>query len=256
MTYNTAMSAFGSMFPPRTRNGTNPAHWPRYCRVHAPALNDTAAPAHASHGFEPDNQLGEITSMKWADGRPTWSLLSHSVDLGPSQTASVVSNAIDAWRAATDGALDPIQLTENLASADIIIQFKTEKDEPTFHQHPQIIGDAYYPGARSSEHLPNFITFNDSYYFVTPESDLAGKVPPRSSLHNDEYQNLKTMILRNVCMHEFGHAIGLPHSKDCPSCVMAPYYNGVLDLDGNDIARVRAIYCPPSSEKSPQAPPS
>lgn len=239
------------------RNFADQRDFPRYCIVHAPELHDTAAPAHASHGFEPDGTLGEIAPFSWADGDPTYSIISSSADLGPDLTRKIIQDAVDAWRAATDGALDP-QFTEvNPTAADIVFRFQSEKHNADFHKKPQIIGYAYFPGVREQEDRTNYITFNDSYFYVDQHDPLAGKVVPREKLHDDEYINAKSIILRNVCMHEFGHAIGLPHAKDCPQCVMAPFYNGALDLDGNDIARARAIYHEnpdPYKGRSAQAP--
>ena len=236
------------------RSRLNPAHWPRYCARHAPELFDTAVPTDASHGFDPDGGLGEIAPLKWKDGKPSYSILSHSVDLGAAETEAIIKNAVGAWRDATDGALDPCYETRRPHNADIQFRFETERDNEQFHKHPQIIGYAYFPGAEASQHVTNYITFNDSYFYVEKDSALVGKVPGLSRLHDDEYEHFKTIILRNVCMHEFGHAIGLPHAKDDPKAVMAPFYNGQIDLQASDIERARAIYGGLPPGRSPYAP--
>lgn len=200
------------------------------------------APADASHGFDPDGQLGQIASMKWKSGSPSWSLLSASNDLGLEHSYTIVRKAIEKWSKATLGVLHPVEREVGRDQADIIFRFQTEQDNPTFHKHPQIIGYAYFPGARKTEHMPNYITFNDSYHFVAANDLEVGKVPPKDQLHPDEYLGAKAMTLLNVAMHELGHAIGLPHAKDDPKAVMAPYYNGVTELAASDVERARALY--------------
>ena len=240
--------------PVPLRDRLNPEHWPRYCYRHAPELHDTIAPTDASHGFDPDGELGEIAPLKWKDGKPSYSILSSSVDLGPEKTEAIIKAAVAAWRDATDGSLDPCYETRRPHNADIQFRFETEKFNDEFHKRPQTIGYAYFPGARESEHATNYITFNDSYFYVAKDSPLVGQVPGVGELHNDEYEHFKTIILRNVCMHEFGHAIGLPHAKDDPKAVMAPYYNGQIDLQASDIERARAIYGGLPPGRSPYAP--
>lgn len=53
------------------------------------------------------------------------------------------------------------------------------------------------------------------------------------------------VCLLNVACHEFGHMLGLDHSR-CPRALMAPFYNESVDCPQpvDDIERVQALYGP------------
>jgi predicted Zn-dependent protease len=44
-----------------------------------------------------------------------------------------------------------------------------------------------------------------------------------------------------TCLHEIGHALGLPHEDDEES-VMYPAYKGVHELSDADVKRIRKLY--------------
>jgi len=53
------------------------------------------------------------------------------------------------------------------------------------------------------------------------------------------------ILMYNVAVHEFGHLLGLTHSK-VSSAIMAPYYNPVITRpqENDDISRARKLYGP------------
>lgn len=71
--------------------------------------------------------------------------------------------------------------------------------------------------------------------------------------------NQRGILMMNVACHEFGHLLGLDHSK-VNSALMAPYYNVNIGgpQDNDDVPRIQARYGPPNAAPPvpPTAPPS
>lgn len=61
-------------------------------------------------------------------------------------------------------------------------------------------------------------------------------------------------FFRVVVLHELGHALGLEHSNDPKACMYPAARDDVLDLGGDDLPRIRALY-PGAGAKPPSAPP-
>ena len=66
------------------------------------------------------------------------------------------------------------------------------------------------------------------------------------------------VLLLNVACHEFGHLLGLEHSRN-PKALMAPYYSPAISVPqaDDDIPRIRALYGPagPAAPQPPTSPP-
>lgn len=66
------------------------------------------------------------------------------------------------------------------------------------------------------------------------------------------------ILMENVACHEFGHLLGLDHSR-VSSALMAPYYNPNIPkpVDNDDVRRIVALYGRPATPAPPPpAPPS
>lgn len=74
-------------------------------------------------------------------------------------------------------------------------------------------------------------------YFPIP----VNKDPIAGDVCFDTAENWNSNYLYEVALHEIGHSLGLPHSKD-NSAVMAPYYDGSDELTWDDIDRIRKVY--------------
>lgn len=106
---------------------------------------------------------------------------------------------------------------------------------PPSHGHPQVFGantlaHAFFPP-------PNFTTaagdvhFNDDFLWAL--SGAAGGGSPYD--------------LGTVMLHELGHSLGLAHQPTSIDAVMNPIYAGPRGLSADDIAGIRALYCPASA---------
>ena len=89
---------------------------------------------------------------------------------------------------------------------------------------------------------------NDRNNFDGPGNKLGhGFFPPDGRIHFDEdeiwtYNEIESIDLYTVALHEYGHSLGLTHS-DNKSAVMYPYYEGIRRLlDPEDVFRIQQLY--------------
>lgn len=79
-------------------------------------------------------------------------------------------------------------------------------------------------------------------YSGFPGTDLQGHVKLNDNL-NWGWQSVNfSYNVNNTLTHEFGHAIGMEHTPECPRCIMYPVYNGVTELGTDDIIQVTTAY--------------
>ena len=151
----------------------------------------------------------------------------------------IILNSLKAWTSVCG-----VTFAKTAKTPDIPIRFQTEKQNKTFHEKPQVLGYAYFPGPG----IGGDVTINDSYHWGD-----GAELPTGFRYASDEYMTHKSYVLQNVLTHELGHAIGLHHAHACPACIMNWSYNGQLIPQADDVRRAQALYgkpikAPPSPE--------
>lgn len=157
----------------------------------------------------------------WDHSRVTYRIANCPSSLNCKLARKAVRSAAKQW----DSASETLTLTEVLIEGDIVLSWT--KDAPQYFAYPQFWG---YPGAVIAVGgYPPYgkIVFDDAENWVV-DSDLAA-FP--IEVH-----------LPSATLHEFGHALGLPHSDD-PAAVMSASCCGVRDrLTQDDVAALQALY--------------
>ena len=162
-----------------------------------------------------------IQGSKWPKKSITYSILSYPTNRGISRNdvKQKIRQAFDMWEKAS-----PLRFQETSSgSADIKIKFAKydHGDKNPFDGEGGVLAHAYYPRFGGDAH------FDDSEQW--------------SVIPNNGIQVLNTLT------HEFGHSLGLSHSR-VPGSIMAPFYKGwdtKLQLNQDDKKGIQALYGPP-----------
>ncbi|XP_059502388.1 collagenase 3-like [Stegostoma tigrinum] len=156
--------------------------------------------------------------IKWKKNNLTYRIVSYTPDISPADVNTAIKNAFKIWSDVT-----PLNFTKIYeGEADIMIAF----------------------GAQ--EH-------GDNYPFDGPDGLLAHAFPPAAGIggdtHFDEDEtwtmgpNGYNLFL--VAAHEFGHALGLAHSRD-PGALMYPTYSYTsmdeFRLSWDDVKGIQTLY--------------
>ncbi|KAL4657326.1 collagenase 3-like [Arapaima gigas] len=166
-------------------------------------------------------------NLKWPTNKLTYRIVNYTPDLPASEVDRAIENALQVWARVT-----PLQFTcLTNKTADIMIFF-----------------------ARG-EH-------GDGYPFDGPHRTLAHAFAPSPGIggdaHFDEDETFTSQSstgynLFLVAAHEFGHALGLSHSKD-PGALMYPVYSYMdpdrFSLPQDDIRGIQSLYGPNSDVTS------
>uniref|UniRef100_A0A673MUA0 Collagenase 3 n=1 Tax=Sinocyclocheilus rhinocerous TaxID=307959 RepID=A0A673MUA0_9TELE len=155
-------------------------------------------------------------TMRWTNRTLTYRL-------GSKLTAAQVRTAFrQAWKLWAQAV--PLKFRRQRRSdADIVISFnnKDHEDGSPFDGEGGILAHAFFPGPG----IGGDVHFDDEEAWTTT--------------------NAKGCNLLAVAVHEFGHALGLPHSSD-PGAIMFPAYNfglhNVLQLSFQDVKDIQEIY--------------
>lgn len=143
---------------------------------------------------------------------------------------ALVGRAIATWQTQTRG-LVSFQFVATPAQADIVIEWTDDIDAVAMKQDPKDkeehnIGFCQMDGLDARG---NFTKAKVSLLTVSPHD----KVP------------YKDLIIESIALHEFGHALGLPHSSN-PADVMFPWQqnagNDRTKLSAADVGRVVQLY--------------
>ncbi|KFP26346.1 Stromelysin-1 [Colius striatus] len=166
---------------------------------------------------------------KWTKQVLTYRILNYTPDLHPADVNAAIKKAFSVWSTVT-----PLKfIKRDRGDADIMISFaaKGHNDFMPFDGPGGSVAHAYAPG-----------------------KDFGGDA------HFDEDEtwtkSTEGMNLFYVAAHEFGHSLGLFHSKD-PNALMYPVYRkfdpSVFPLHQDDINGIRYLYDPTES-KDPALP--
>ncbi|XP_039600454.1 matrix metalloproteinase-20 [Polypterus senegalus] len=169
------------------------------------------------HNYSPNGE-----QPKWYKNVLTYSISQYTYDMPPAVVDSVIDSALKVWSTAS-----PLSFVRTYSSnADIIVQFAS-----------------YAHG--------------DSFPFDGPKGTLAHAFGPGNGIGGDTHfdddelwtTGMEGFNLYLVAAHEFGHALGLSHSRN-PSSLMYPTYKkrntGGNLLSGEDIAQIQTLYGPRS----------
>ncbi|XP_051479004.1 stromelysin-1-like [Apus apus] len=165
---------------------------------------------------------------KWAKQVLTYRILNYTPDLHPADVSAAIKKALNVWSSVT-----PLKfIKKDRGDADIMVSFavRGHNDFNPFDGPGGSVAHAYAPG-----------------------KDLGGD----AHFDEDETWTKSTQgtNLFYVAAHEFGHSLGLFHSKD-PNALMYPVYRkfdpSVFRLHQDDINGIQHLYGPPSNTHSNQ----
>ncbi|XP_058646186.1 matrix metalloproteinase-18 [Onychostoma macrolepis] len=157
-------------------------------------------------------------TMRWTNRTLTYRISRLSSKLTAAQVRTAFRQAWKLWAQAV-----PLKFRRQRRSdADIVISFnnKDHEDGSPFDGEGGILAHAFFPGPG----IGGDVHFDDEEAWTT---------------------NAKGCNLLAVAVHEFGHALGLPHSSD-PGAIMFPAYNfglhTVLQLSFQDVKDIQEMY--------------
>uniref|UniRef100_A0A673MSQ2 Collagenase 3 n=1 Tax=Sinocyclocheilus rhinocerous TaxID=307959 RepID=A0A673MSQ2_9TELE len=158
-------------------------------------------------------------TMRWTNRTLTYRISRLGSKLTAAQVRTAFRQAWKLWAQAV-----PLKFRRQRRSdADIVISFnnKDHEDGSPFDGEGGILAHAFFPGPG----IGGDVHFDDEEAWTTT--------------------NAKGCNLLAVAVHEFGHALGLPHSSD-PGAIMFPAYNfglhNVLQLSFQDVKDIQEIY--------------
>ncbi|XP_059913227.1 collagenase 3-like isoform X2 [Gadus macrocephalus] len=173
----------------------------------------------------PDTQVASFSTfagnLKWQTTALTYRILNYTPDMSRAEVDDSVEKALNVWARVTPLTFRRIER----GTADIMISF-----------------------ARRSH--------GDDYPFDGPQGTLAHAFAPSTGIggdaHFDEdedftYRSTRGYVLFLVAAHEFGHSLGLGHSRD-PGALMYPNYiyknPDTFQLPRDDVNGIQSLYGP------------
>ncbi|CAI9737385.1 metalloproteinase-14 isoform X4 [Octopus vulgaris] len=158
---------------------------------------------------------------KWNITRLTYKFIKFSQKLSESDVRTAVSNAFKLWAESSK-----LNFVEDKTSGTIEIQFRKGAHGDGYHFDGKygVLAHAFFP-------IPRPIG-GDTHF----DDDEAWRI-----------DGGKGADLYYIATHEFGHALGLPHSGNKDS-VMKPYYAGFvpnLKLHSEDVTEIQKRYGTP-----------
>ncbi|KAJ8368810.1 hypothetical protein SKAU_G00088380 [Synaphobranchus kaupii] len=166
-------------------------------------------------------------AAKWTKNLISYKVVRYTSDLPPSTVDSEIASALNVWSEAT-----PLKFVKSSSGkADILVDFATR-------------------------------SHGDFYPFDGPRGTLAHAFGPGNGIGGDTHfddaetwtTGSKGFNLFLVAAHEFGHALGLKHSKN-PASLMYPMYkqrarNNVLSRE--DTTKISSLYSQRAPARHPQ----
>lgn len=147
-------------------------------------------------------------NSKWDHRNITYRFENFTPTMTPAKVRQAIQLGLGGWAAIT-----PLSFTEVTTGEDILIRFVSgAHGDKDFDGLGPVVAHAFPPGP-----------------------GLGGDT------HFDEDENWNPQFLAGVALHEFGHALGLDHSK-VPEAVMWEFFTGLLELHDDDIHGIHSIY--------------
>lgn len=168
---------------------------------------------------------------RWKNTNLKYYVKNRDSDLSRSDWDNIIQQAWNQWMAVANVTVNP---TNDVNNANIIIDIGSGQSD-NFDGPSGTLAWAYLPNGRDGQLLCKF----DS-----AETWVADKTK-------------RGILLLNVACHEFGHLLGLEHSK-VESALMAPYYSANIEKPqaNDDISRIVNLYGKPVSTPTPTPTPT
>ena len=174
---------------------------------------------------------------KWLKPVVTYCVIQGTKDVPKDHTYRMAVNlAMSTWETECRLVLKSVKSTEH---PDITIKWVPGATDEYIGADSSILAWAGYPGTQFQGQL----VLNDDKLWTTDGQSISAHLidpihypDPLTTVRFKTYNMVQTII------HESGHLLGLTHSVNCPQCVMNPYYNGVIELQPNDIQRIITKY--------------
>lgn len=171
-------------------------------------------------------------ASKWGTKALTYYIDSYVGGLSQSDVATIINAAWKSWMKVADITLNQ---TMDKASANMIVS--TGRGAASNFDGPgNVLAWAYLPSG----------------------NNYNGQLLMRFDLDETWIKDPTTrgIMLLNVAAHEFGHLLGLDHSRQ-QQALMAPYYNVAISAPqaNDDIPRIQALYGQPTAPPPPPPPP-
>jgi len=97
-----------------------------------------------------------------------------------------------------------------------------------------------------------------AWAYLPPQAGFRGQLLMRFDIDETwiANKNDRGILYLNVAAHEFGHLLGLDHSKNSKA-LMAPYYSAAIakPQQNDDVKRIQALYGAPTTPPPPPPPP-
>ncbi|XP_027014212.2 collagenase 3-like [Tachysurus fulvidraco] len=202
----------------------------RLFRLNVTGSLDAEMPEKPHCGF---TGVSEAKNYKWSTNKLTYRIENYTPDMSVAEVDESIDRALQVWARVT-----PLRFTRIYSGiADIMISFTVgdHGDGSPFDGPDGLLAHAFGPavGLGGDTHFDDDETFT----FKSPDG----------------------YVLFLVAAHEFGHALGLDHSKDPGALMYARYSYRDVDkflLPGDDISKIQALYGPNPEMPDVPTPPS
>ncbi|XP_036393017.1 collagenase 3-like [Megalops cyprinoides] len=183
-----------------------------------------------------DPSMGPDNTLKWKTTNLTFRIENYTPDLPQSEVDRAISSAFAVWSDVTPLVFSRVEE----GPADILISFsrRDHGDGSEFDGPGNLLAHAFPPG----KNMGGDVHFDEDETWSTD-----------TTASSVEYN------LFWVACHEFGHALGLSHSKDPGALMFAMYvYSEGFPLNEDDVQKIQALYGPnpnpPTVKPKPEAP--